>query len=133
MYVLAWTPIFWNVPFTIEKIEDHNAMLDRIKEIWSAKYEDLNWQLYTSVGGNDIDVDAIEIYHNGNTFIELAIPTEWYGGKVETVSRDKILANILMKYVDRLSDPVEYSSDATYSDPLEDIVDELLADVREVI
>lgn len=139
MYVLVWTPNYGGVRHKLEKIGDHDAMIARLTEIYEAKYEDVDWHLYMSMGDNskfnDDDNKLIEDYHTKLMGMQIYIDPKWYGGidYHDVLIKDARLGKILMKYIDRLNDPVEKDSGGDYYDSLECIVQEMSRDVDKEI
>lgn len=137
MYVLAWTPNFCGEAFQLEEFDDHESMATRLKEIHDAKYEDVSWNLYTSLSEEcHPNLKLIEQYHNEMSMMNIWIDPSWYGGRNyrDENIRDARLGKILMKYIDRLNDPIEEKdSGHNYCDPLQDIVKEMSDDVTKEI
>lgn len=131
MYTLVWTPNFCAEPFRLETFDDHDTMAARLFEINEAKYEDVNWRLYNSmVDDEDIiqeDLKKILSYHTEVSAMEIHINPKWYGGRDYQEENIKLarLGKILLKYIDRLNDPVEEANDNGYTDTTIDIVKEM--------
>jgi len=138
-YTLVWTPNFCGEPFQLETFHDHDGMVARLKEIHEANYEDVNWRLYCNMVDDEYiiqeDLKKILAYHREVSAMEIWIDPKWYGGRdyQEENIRNARLGKILMKYIDRLTDPVEYTCDENYYDNLQDIVQELREDVDKEI
>jgi len=139
MYTLVWTPNFYAEPFRLETFKDHDTMAARLFEINEAKYEDVNWRLYNSMVDDDEDIIQEDLkkilsYHTEVSAMEIHINPKWYGGRDYQEENIKLarLGKILLKYIDRLSDPVEESEITDgYTDTTIDIVKELLDDFEE--
>lgn len=138
MYALAWTPNFCGERFTLETFADHDGVTKRLTEIHKAKYEDVKWNLYVSLSDDPTgqpDLKLIDSYHNNLSMMEIWIEPKWYGGRDygEEQIKNARLGKILMKYIDRLNDPVEDAGDGSYYDSLQGIVEELSFDVDKEI
>jgi len=137
MYTLVWTPNFCGEPFQLETFHDHDDMSARLKEIHEAKYEDVNWRLYCNmVDDEDIiqeDLKKILAYHKEVSAMEIYINPDWYGGRNYKEENIKLarLGKILLKYIDRLNDPVETADVNGYTDTTINIVKEMSNDFNE--
>ena len=130
-YVLVWTPNFCAEPFRLERFDDHDSMIARLKEINDAKFEDVNWHLYNTMVADEYviqeDIKKILAYHKEVSAMEIHINPDWYGGRNYQEENIKLarLGKILLKYIDRLNDPVETADVNGYTDTTIDIVKEM--------
>lgn len=138
MYILAWTPNFCGTAFGFEKIEYHDAMTARLTELHAEKYEDLALSLYVYLSDQTDyvrEIKKLNEYHNNLHVMEVAIQPEWYGGidHSDRRIREARIGKILLKYIDRLNDPVEEPDINGFSDTTIDIVKEMSKDFEQEI
>ena len=138
MYVLSWTPNFMGEPFVLESFGARVTMYERLKEIWNGGHEDISWNLYTTWDAEPVQEETLDIinsYHNKIPMMELLIDPKWYGGRNyhDELIQEARLGKILMKYIDRLNDPVEEPDINGFTDTTIDIVKEMSDDVNKEI